>query len=153
MGYEGVDLNTRDTFDPAMRNQSLISPTKTHTLYLQGGFDLNALGDAELYYEFLGNKRKSTQTGYRQLTLDYAVGSPLIPANLRDSVAGAPTDQTSGKNLGVRAFIGFGNDTNKQNVDFLRFNAGLRGHLSSGGTMTSTSCTRAATPTTPSRAS
>jgi outer membrane receptor protein involved in Fe transport len=131
VGYEGVDLNTRDTFDPAMRNQSLISPTKTHTLYLQGGFDLNALGDAELYYEFLGNKRKSTQTGYRQLTLDYAVGSPLIPANLRDSVAGAPTDQTSGKNLGVRAFIGFGNDTNKQNVDFLRFNAGLRGHLSS----------------------
>lgn len=130
-GYEGVDLNTRDTYDPAMLNKSLISPAKTHTLYFQGGFDLEALGDAELYYEFLGNKRKSSQTGYRQLSLDYAVGSPLIPANLRDSVAGPPTETTGGKNLGVRAFIGAGNDQSKQNIDFFRFNAGLRGRLGS----------------------
>ena len=131
VGYEGVGALNRDTFDPQMLNQSLISPVKTHTAYFQGGFDLNALGDAELYYEFLGNHRKSTQTGYRQLTLDYAVGNPLIPANLRDSVAGPATDQTNGVPMGVRAFIGFGNDQSKQKVDFLRFNAGLRGHLSS----------------------
>ncbi|MGH8423709.1 MAG: TonB-dependent receptor plug domain-containing protein, partial [Pseudomonas fluorescens] len=130
-GYEGVNTWSRDTFDDAMLNQSLISPAKTHTLYFQGGFDLNALGDAELYYEFLGNKRKSTQTGYRQLSLDYAVGNPLIPANLRDSVAGPATNLTNGQPMGVRAFIGFGNDQSKQNVDFLRFNAGLRGHLGS----------------------
>ncbi|PAL06868.1 hypothetical protein B8W90_11630, partial [Staphylococcus hominis] len=108
VGYEGVDTYTRDTFDDAMLNQSLISPAKTHTLFLQGGFDTGVLGDAELYYEFLGNKRKSTQTGYRQLSLDYAVGSPLIPANLRDSVAGPATNLTNGANMGVRAFIGFG---------------------------------------------
>ncbi|HDS1580548.1 TPA: TonB-dependent receptor [Stenotrophomonas maltophilia] len=131
VGYEGVGTLNRDTFDPQMLNQSLISPVKTHTAYFQGGFDLNALGDAELYYEFLGNHRKSTQTGYRQLSLDYAVGSPLIPANLRDSVAGPATALTNGQPMGVRAFIGFGNDKSKQNVDFLRFNAGLRGHLSS----------------------
>ncbi len=131
VGYEGVDLNTRDTFDPDMLRESLISPAKTHTLFLQGGVDIGVLGDAELYYEFLGNKRKSTQTGYRQLSLDYAVGSPLIPANLRDSVAGAPTNLTGGRNMGVRAFIGFGNDQNKQNVDYFRFNAGLRGNLGS----------------------
>ncbi|WP_294996434.1 TonB-dependent receptor [uncultured Stenotrophomonas sp.] len=131
VGYEGVNTLNRDTFDPQMLNQSLISPVKTHTAYFQGGFDLNALGDAELYYEFLGNHRKSTQTGYRQLSLDYAVGSPLIPANLRDSIAGPETALTNGELMGVRAFIGFGNDKSKQNVDFLRFNAGLRGHLSS----------------------
>ena len=131
VGYEGVDLNTRDTFDPDMLRESLISPVKTHTLFLQGGVDIGVLGDAELYYEFLGNNRKSTQTGYRQLSLDYAVGSPLIPANLRDSVAGAPTNLTGGRNMGVRAFIGFGNDQNKQNVDYFRFNAGLRGNLGS----------------------
>jgi len=129
VGYEGVDTYTRDTFDDAMLNQSLISPAKTHTLFLQGGFDTGVLGDAELYYEFLGNKRKSTQTGYRQLSLDYAVGSPLIPANLRDSVAGPATNLTNGANMGVRAFIGFGNDQSKQNVDYYRFNAGLRGNL------------------------
>jgi len=131
VGYEGVDIYTRDTFDDAMLNQSLISPAKTHTLFFQGGVDLGVLGDAELYYEFLGNKRKSTQTGYRQLSLDYAVGSPLIPANLRDSVAGAPTNLTNGANMGVRAFIGFGNDQSKQNVDYYRFNTGLRGNLGS----------------------
>ncbi|MFI8719626.1 TonB-dependent receptor plug domain-containing protein [Stenotrophomonas sp. NPDC077464] len=131
VGYEGVNTWSRDTFDDAMLNQSLISPAKTHTLYFQGGFDLNAMGDAELYYEFLGNKRKSTQTGYRQLSLDYAVGSPLIPANLRDSVAGPATNLTNGQPMGVRAFIGFGNDQSKQNVDFLRFNAGVRGNLGS----------------------
>ncbi len=131
VGYEGVDSYTRDTFDDAMLNQSLISPAKTHTLYFQGGFDIGVMGDAELYYEFLGNKRKSTQTGYRQLSLDYAVGNPLIPANLRDSVAGPATNLTNGQPMGVRAFIGFGNDQSKQTVDFLRFNAGLRGHLGS----------------------
>ncbi|WP_313246617.1 TonB-dependent receptor plug domain-containing protein [Stenotrophomonas rhizophila] len=131
VGYEGVDTFTRDTFDKDMLNQSLISPAKTHTLFFQGGVDIGVLGDAELYYEFLGNKRKSTQTGYRQLSLDYGVGNPLIPANLRDSVAGAPTNLTNGANLGVRAFIGFGNDQSKQNVDYYRFNAGLRGNLGS----------------------
>ena len=131
VGYEGVGVLNRDTFDEDMLNKSLISPAKTHTLYFQGGFDLNALGDAELYYEFLGNHRKSTQTGYRQLSLDYGVGNPLIPANLRDSVAGPATNLTNGQPMGVRAFVGFGNDQSKQTVDFLRFNAGLRGHLGS----------------------
>ena len=42
----------------------------------------SALGDAELYFDFLGHRRESEQTGYRQMTLDYRLGSPLIPANL-----------------------------------------------------------------------
>jgi hypothetical protein len=38
------------------------------------------LGDAEVYYEFLMNRRESSQVGFRQLSLDYMYGSPLIPA-------------------------------------------------------------------------
>ncbi|RPE81372.1 TonB-dependent receptor plug domain-containing protein [Vulcaniibacterium tengchongense] len=132
VGFEGVSYDSRDTFDPDMLNESLISPVTVHTGYLQGGFDIGALGDAEVFYEVLGNKRKSSQTGYRQLSLDYAVGSPLIPANLSTSVfSPAPSELTNGRNVGVRAFIGFGNDHSKQDVEFWRALAGIRGKLGS----------------------
>ncbi|GAA0635052.1 TonB-dependent receptor plug domain-containing protein [Brevundimonas lenta] len=132
-GFEGVgntatNTNVRDTFDPDMLNQSLISPVEVATLYLQGSYDLQALGNAEVYGEFLYNQRKSSQTGYRQLALDYAVGSPLIPANLAGSVF-SPGDLglNLGQAVGVRAFIGYGNDTSSQTVDFTKSVAGIRG--------------------------
>lgn len=128
-GFQFVTLDTRDTFDQRMLNQSLISPTRNYTGYLNGTYELNALGDAEVYFEVLANRRESEQTGYRQLALDYAVGSPLIPANLAFSDQGAPTPTTNGQNLGVRAFIGYGNDLSTQNVDFYRTTAGIRGDL------------------------
>lgn len=132
VGFEGVGLPDRDTFDPAMLNESLISPVTTHTGFLQGGFDIGALGNAELYYELLANKRRSSQVGYRQLALDYAVGSPLLPEGLRAlGSSGIVSDITNGAPTAVRAFIGFGNDRNKQSVEFWRATAGLRGQLGS----------------------
>lgn len=133
IGYEGVggggnSLGPRDTFEPRMLNKSLISPEKNYNLFLQGHYDLNALGNAEVYFEVLANRRSSSQTGYRQLSLDYAVGSPLIPAGqLRTSVVSGPTSITNGHNLGVRAFIGFGNDHSSQTVDALKATVGVRG--------------------------
>ena len=134
MGYEGVggganNLNVRDTFDPRTLNRSLISPTTNHNVYVQGGIDLSALGDAELYGELMYNRRDSAQTGFRQLSLDYMRGSPLIPANLAFSNFSGPTNITNGARVGVRAFIGFGNDTSTQTVDFVRAVAGLRGSV------------------------
>src|SRR5690606_13384399 len=84
IGFEGVgggtnDLNVRDTFEDRMLNESLISPVDITTIYGEAGYQLNALGNAEVYGEILYNKRESSQTGYRQLSLDYAKGSPLIP--------------------------------------------------------------------------
>jgi outer membrane receptor protein involved in Fe transport len=129
-GFEPVTLASRDTFEDRMLNQSLISPTKVYTGYLNGTYELNALGDAEVYFEVLANRRESEQTGYRQLSLDYATGSPLLPAGfLSTSDQGAPTDITNGQNLGVRAFVGFGNDLSTQDVDFYRTTAGIRGDL------------------------
>jgi len=131
-GWEGVGGGSvltavRDTFERRMLNEDLISPTERVTAFLQGSFDTGVLGNGVAYFELLGNQRKSSQTGYRQLSLDYAVGSPLIPGDLQFSVLSGPSDITNGENVGVRAFIGFGNDQSEQEVTFLKFTTGLRG--------------------------
>lgn len=132
VGFEGVggganNLNVRDTFDPRMYNNSLISPAEIATVFLQGDYELQALGDASVYFEVLGNHRRSDITGYRQLSQDYAVGSPLIPSNLAFSTFAGPTVLTNGANVGVRAFIGFGNYETSVEQDFLRATLGLKG--------------------------
>jgi outer membrane receptor protein involved in Fe transport len=137
-GFEGVgggtnSLNVRDTFDPRTLNRQIRSPAKGHNLYVQGGLDVQALGSAELYYEFLFNRRESSQTGFRQLSLDYMRGSPLIPSDLAFSNFSGPTAISNGARVGVRAFIGFGNDTSSQTVDFGRGVVGLRGALAKTG--------------------
>ena len=133
VGFEGVSLNSRDTFDPRTLNSSLLSPERNHNLYAQGGIDLPALGEtAEFYWEAMFNRRESSQVGYRQLSLDYEKGSPLIPANLAFSTvlpAGA-SPINNGLATGVRAFIGAGNDYNSQAVNFTRAVAGVRGTFS-----------------------
>jgi len=138
VGFEGVgggtnNLNVRDVFTDAMLDRSLISPVTNHNFFGQGSVDLDVMGNAELYYEFLLNRRESSQVGYRQLSLDYAVGSPLIPTVLNKGVFSSPTAITSGKNVGVRAFIGFGNDRSEQTVDFSRAVVGMRGALGKSG--------------------
>ena len=135
IGFEGVgggtttNSNVRDTFEDRMLNESLISPVDITTVYGQFGYDLNALGNAEIYGEALYNNRQSSQTGYRQLALDYAKGSALIPAHLQASTAFGDQGLSKGKNVGVRAFIGFGNDTSHQEVEFNRYVAGIKGDL------------------------
>ena len=133
MGGGTNNLNVRDVFTDAMLNRSLISPVTNHNFFGQGSVDLDVMGNAELYYEFLLNRRESSQVGYRQLSLDYAVGSPLIPTVLNKGVFSSPTAITSGKNVGVRAFIGFGNDRSEQTVDFSRAVVGMRGALGKSG--------------------
>jgi iron complex outermembrane recepter protein len=138
IGFEGVggganSLGVRDTFDPRMLNRSLISPSRNMNVFAQGGVDLPALGDAELYFELLLNRRESQQTGFRQLSLDYMQNSPLIPAGLLSSNFSPATTISNGARVGVRAFIGFGNDESSQTVDAGRVVAGLRGALGKTG--------------------
>jgi iron complex outermembrane recepter protein len=127
-GYEGVTLNSRDTFDQRKLETSLISPGEFITGYLQAGYDLRALGDAEIYFEGLYSRRKSNQTGFRQFSYDYAVGSPLVDAALYGSnFLAFPTDTTNGQNVVARTFIGFGNDKSSQKLDFYKVGAGIKG--------------------------
>jgi iron complex outermembrane recepter protein len=132
VGFEGVggganNLNVRDTFDPRILNRSLISPAKTFVAFVQAGYDLRALGDAEAYVEFLASRRESSQVGFRQLALDYNFGSPLIPANLATSVFSGPQATSGGRNVGVRAFIGYGNDRSSQQDTYWKLGGGLKG--------------------------
>ncbi|MGH7020062.1 MAG: TonB-dependent receptor, partial [Brevundimonas sp.] len=132
-GFLALSTNIRDTFEDKMLNESLISPVEVSTVYLEGAYDLQALGNAEVYGEVLINRRESSQTGYRQLSLDYFRGSLLIPQNLQFSnfSANQGLSPTTGPNanarVGVRAFIGYGNDQSEQTVDFGKAVAGIRG--------------------------
>lgn len=136
VGFEGVggganNLNVRDTFDPRTLNRTMISPVRSHNFFAQGGLDLQALGDAELYFEAMLNRRESSQVGYRQLSLDYSHTSPLVPANLQGRGTNFGSLLHTGP--GIRAFIGFGNDRSSQQVDFGRGVVGLRGSLANTG--------------------
>ena len=136
VGFEGVggglnNLNVRDTFEPRILNRSLYSPAENTNLFLQAAYDMESLGNAEVYFDFLGSRRESQQAGYRQLALDYRQGSPLIPANLAFSLFAPDQGTSGGANVGVRAFIGFGNDRNEQVVDFYKPSVGLRGDIGS----------------------
>ncbi|MGB3873572.1 MAG: TonB-dependent receptor [Stenotrophomonas sp.] len=133
VGFEGVDYYTRTTYAPDMEKESLISPTTNVTGMLQGSMDVNALGNAEAYFELLASRRKSEQLGYLQHSMDYAAGSPLLGQwGYLPAFMAAPADgSTNGLNVAARAFVGWGLYRNWQEVDFTRATAGLRGDLGS----------------------
>mgnify|MGYP000884359493 CR=1 FL=1 len=108
-GFEGVDLNGRTTFDERMKLESLISPTTNVTGFLQGGLDLNSMGNAEAYFELLATRRESRQTGYLQHTVDYAVGSPLLGefSGLPPALNPPADGSTNGLPIAARAFVGW----------------------------------------------
>lgn len=128
-GYEAVGYYTRDSFSPEMLKEQVVTPVETLNAFLQGSYELNTLGNAELYGEFLYSNRKSSQSSYRQLILDYATGSALVPEIFRNDVYSAPTDVSNGQTVAVRSFTGYGLLDSSQEVDFYRANGGLRGDL------------------------
>lgn len=131
--FLGLSTAIRDTFREDMLEESLMSPVEVFTAYGEASYDLKALGNAEVYGEILINNRQSSQTGFRQLSLDYYKGSLLIPENLAFSTfsANQGLSPTTGpyKNapVGVRAFIGAGNDHSEQEVKFNKYVGGIRG--------------------------
>ena len=126
-GYLGVGNYDRDTFDPIQEEEPLVSGVKTYTGYLSATYKLQALGDAEVYAEVLATRRKSSAPLYRQLSLDYLQGSPLLPASIRDGLFANPTVTSSGRNIAARAFIGYGLTASEQTVDYVRASGGIRG--------------------------
>ncbi len=126
-GFLGVGTYDRDTFDPASQLEEVVTPVETYTGFLSGSYKLDSLGNAEIYGEVLASRRKSSSILYRQLSLDYLQGSPLVPAIFRNGAFLAPTNTSSGKNIAARAFIGFGNTDSSQDVDYVRAGGGIRG--------------------------
>jgi iron complex outermembrane recepter protein len=132
-GFLGVGFYDRDTFDPASQEEELVTPVEIYTGFLSATYDTNILGNAEFYAEVLATRRKSSATLYRQLSLDYLRGSPLVPALYRNGVFANPTNTSSGQQIAARAFIGFGNTESRQEVDYVRAGGGLRGDFVAPG--------------------
>ena len=130
-GFLGVDLYSRDTFDPAQEEEYLITPREVYTGFLAGSYDLDILGNAEIYGEVLATRRKSESYLYRQLSLDYLRGSPLLPEQLRNGYFLNPNSTSSGRIVAARAFIGYGLTDTAQTVDYVRAGGGIRGDLPS----------------------
>ena len=126
-GYLGVGTYDRDTFDPISQNEPLITGVKTYTGYLSSTYKTDILGHAEIYGELLATRRKSSSPLYRQLSLDYLQGSPLLPVDIRNGLFAAPTVTSSGQNIAARAFISYGLTSSDQQVDYVRASGGVRG--------------------------
>lgn len=125
-----LPLGIRDTNPRSLRSTEVINGGQIYNGFAQASYDLNALGDAQIYAEMLYSKRKSQQNGNRQLSIDYPFGSPLIPAALRFSSAALPAQATNpGVPVGIRAFTDYGIYNNRQSIDFVRAIAGIRGEL------------------------
>jgi iron complex outermembrane receptor protein len=133
-GWRNVDdFALRPGFDPRMLNDSLISPTRNLTAFVNGSYDVGALGNAEAYFEGLATRRESRQIGTRQLSLDYQLDAnfnnhPFVPQEIYDG-GGGLLFNPFGDLVIARAFAIWGNDTSRQTIDFSRFVAGLRGDL------------------------
>lgn len=133
-GYECVGggtlpLDVRDTFDPDMLDVDVVTPAEIITGYGEATYETSILGNAEFYTNVLISRRKSSQTGHRQLTLDYQLGSPLIPAELRFATAFLAPQPQVPYTTGIRVFSSYGTYDNYQTQDFVRLNGGVRGEL------------------------
>ena len=126
-GFLGVDFYSRDTLDPVQEEEPLITEVETYTGYLSAAYELGMFGNAEIYGEVIANRRNSGSPLYRQLSLDYITGSPLLPAALRDGLFLNPNATSGGNIVAARAFIGYGLTESAQQVDYVRTAAGLRG--------------------------
>ncbi|MXP13411.1 TonB-dependent receptor [Altererythrobacter confluentis] len=126
-GFQGVDFYSRDTFDPIQEEEPLITAAEIYTGYVSANYELGSLGNAEIYAELLGTRRNSSSPLYRQLSLDYVTGSPLLPASLRDGRFLNPNTTSNGKIVAARAFIGYGLTESEQQVDYVRASGGIRG--------------------------
>lgn len=134
-GFEGVSggsTDVRDTFHPDFLKESLISPADIWTGFAQGSYDLQALGNAELYGELLVHNRKSEQIGTRQLTLDYRLGSILIPPSLAFSDFAPDQGMSGGERVGVRVFAHYGTYMSEQSLNYVKPTFGIRGDLPRG---------------------
>ena len=133
VGGGQLPLGVRDTLPPSLYANEIVNPGQNYTGYLQGKYELNSLGNAEIYTELLVNRRKTEQNGNRQLSFDYPFGSPLIPANLRFPTVALPAQPTNpGVPVGIRVFADYGIYNNRQTVDFVRAVGGIRGDLGAG---------------------
>ena len=137
--------------NPIQREPDILLPVKTYTAFLSGAYEMDGLGQAELYGEGLFTRRKSSYSSTRQLSINTAELDPgievfngvynyplddgsFIPIPLEVFGYGiSPFFPVALDNIGANYFAPFIQPnrlfTSEQEVDFLRANGGLRGAL------------------------
>ena len=151
--YTNGNINTLNTVNgltrvspsPVQNEDTVISPIKTYTGYLNGAYELQALGDAEIYGEALFTRRESHQQSASQLSINQANLSPGVQvyggsyAGTPVSAYGYPTSPFFPKSVAAAGYNYFTPfivpqqlSTSTQRVDYVRANGGIRGKLNIG---------------------
>jgi iron complex outermembrane receptor protein len=63
-GYDALSRSVQDDFNPFASEQTIIPKTSRYTLYADASYEIT--DGIEAYAEFLGNRRKTYQNGWRQ---------------------------------------------------------------------------------------
>lgn len=120
----GVDETSYE--GPFDDERSLIFPTKRFTATAFVNYDLNALGGAEAYGEFLYNNRQSKQVNAGQFFPTIGYDDPRNPGSIIVDAYGFPTAFASVTPVAPLRY------EDEQDVDYVRAVGGIRGDLNSG---------------------
>ncbi len=127
-GYDAASMAVQNAYHPFVAEQTIIPETDLYTGYAEASFEISDA--AELFGEFLYNRRETYQNGWRQFWNFGYTG------DLYGSGAGNAFNYWGGGFEGIN-FISPTAITNhadsSQRVDYLRGMGGLRGNLSSAG--------------------
>jgi iron complex outermembrane receptor protein len=137
VGYDGPSHGLEDNFNPFASEQTIVPSTKRYTIYADASFELT--DNIELYGEFLANRRKTYQNGWRQFwTFGFSSTGSYCAVVDCSGVGSGPyvgnygsywAQGWTGLNfLSPTAVTNRGSDTS-QKVDYWRGVAGLRGDL------------------------
>jgi iron complex outermembrane receptor protein len=128
-GYDTPSLALQNNFHPFMDESTVIPDTKRYTLYAEASYELT--DNIEAFVEFLANRRKTYQNGFRQIWSFGYTGDLYNTGNLY----GSGTIWAQGwEGLDWLSPTGITNHSDSsQKVDYKRGVAGLRGDF--GGFM------------------
>lgn len=128
-GYNAASMAVQNAYHPFVEQSTIIPETDLYTAYAEGAFEISSA--VEVFGEFLFNRRKTYQNGWRQFwnfgyTGDlYGTGTP----------ATLWADGFTGVNFLSPTGITDLSD-NSQKVDYYRGVAGVRGEISAKGNWT-----------------
>ena len=118
-GYDAASQAVQNDYHPFVDEQSIIPEVTRYTLYADGSYEFT--DGIEAYAEFLGNRRKSYQNGWRQLWT-YGYGEDYAPNN--------PWAQGWVTTYNVLSPLTITNHyDHAQQIDYWRGVGGLRGDL------------------------
>lgn len=140
VGYDAASTAVQNNYHPFVNQDSIIPRTERITAYAEGSFRLSDA--AEVYGEFLFNRRKTYQNGSRQIWqfgygefFDYYYDADENGLDPNDPTGGFAGDPQAGGFAGAALFspTGYTNlSDNSQRVDYTRGVLGVRGDLGKG---------------------